>query len=376
MKRMLLCLAILMTVLGLPDAQAETPPGFGYINTNRTNIRESIGGPIVTQLDDGDAVYVIKQQPDGEGRLWYLVNTERGNDRAITVWVQARYVTAGSQLFHHIVQVAAGENGLLALQSDGRVAGVADENADTRVFRDTIAQWKNVRQVACGFMTYLALCEDGSLRGFGNNAYEDWNSIRNVRLLDAKGSNIAFVTEAGVCNQQNYTPCYTLGEPLDWQRATQITACYWGTIALYPDGGVTGVMYQVENLPTEFQRIEDWRGLVAMDCGDYSLPILGAKDVYLRPLLVGLHADGTVSTLPERQIPGTETWTGLKDAKAGWDFIIGLRANGTVVSAGSNDTLAKQVSEWSDVKTIDASMGYCVGLKTDGTLLFAGEYTF
>ena len=235
MKRMLLWFTILLTMLCLPSAMAETPPGFGYINANRINVRKSIGGSIVTQLDDGDAVYIVKQQQDGKGRLWYLVNTEYGNDRAITVWVQARYVTAGSKLFNHIVQLAAGENGLLALQSDGMVTGVADENTGTRVFRNTIAQWKNVRQVACGFMTYLALCEDGSLRGFGNNAYEDWNSIRNVRLLDAKGSNIAFVTQAGVCNQQNYTPCDVLGEPLDWQRTTQIIACYWGTIALYPD---------------------------------------------------------------------------------------------------------------------------------------------
>ena len=376
MKRMILWFTILLTLLCLSSALAETPPGFGYINADRINVRKGIGGSIVTQLDDGDAVFIVKQQQDGEGRLWYLVNTEYSNDRAITVWVQARYVTAGSKLFSHIVQVAAGENGLLALQNDGKVVGVADENAGTRVFRNTIAQWKNVRQVACGFMTYLALCEDGSLRGFGNNASEDWDSIRNVRLLDAKNSNIAFVTEAGMCNQQNYTPCYTLGKPLDWQRVTQITVCDWGTLALYPDGSVTGVMYQTANLPQEFQHIGDWLGLIALDCGEYSESIQGVKDVYLRPLLVSLHADGTVSTLPENQISGTETWSGLQSVKAGWDFIIGLRTDGTVVFAGKDTSIAQQVSEWADIKAIDASMGYCVGLKTDGTLLFAGAYTF
>ena len=225
-------------------------------------------------------------------------------------------------------------------------------------------------------MTYLALCEDGSMRGFGNIGDELWNSVRDVRLLDAKGSAIAYVTADGACNQQSDNRCHTLGKPLDWQCVTQITACAWGTLALYPDGGVTGIIYQTENLPEEWKRIGDWNDLIAMDCGDYSLSMLGTKDVSLRPLLVSLHANGTVSMLPERQIPGTETWTGIQDVKAGWDFIIGLRADGTVLSAGGDASIVEQVSQWSDVTAIDASMGYCVGLKADGTLLFAGAYTF
>ena len=372
-RRLMVWLAALCL---FPGAAAETPPGFGYINTDRTNVREGVGGPIVTQLDDGDAVYILSRQKDGQDRLWYRVNSEHNGDHPFTVWVQARYVTAGSELFHDIVQVAAGEKGMLALQSDGNVVGVADEIVNTRVFRQKIAQWKNVQQVACGFMTYIALLEDGSLRGFGNMAYEDWDNVRDVRLLDASGSNIVYVTADGVCNQDSNNPCYTMGEPLDWQRATQVAAHFYGVVALYQNGGVTSVLYENENVMEPYKRIADWRGLSALDCGRWSMPIAGADDVYLRPLLVGLQTDGTVSMIPAHQIPEAETWTGIKDVKAGWDFIIGLHADGTVIAAGGDGTVARQVAEWTDITAIDACMGYCVGLKADGTLVFAGAYTF
>ena len=70
-------------------------------------------------------------------------------------------------------------------------------------------------------------------------AYEDWDRIQGVRLLDAKDMNIAFVTADGVCNQETYNRCYTLAEPLDWQRAKQIVASRYGVIALYPEGTIT-----------------------------------------------------------------------------------------------------------------------------------------
>jgi|GEM_PF-6877160 len=376
MKQWIRWIAVWLIAFSLSGAAADTPPGFGYINTNQTNVRKGVGGPIVTQLHDGDAVYIVSQQRDAKDRLWYHVNSEHNGDHPFTVWVQARYVTAGSELFHDIVQVAAGEKGILALQSDGTVVGVGDENVNTRVFRQTIAQWKNVKQVACGFMTYIALLEDGSLRGFGNMAYEDWNSVRDVRLLDAMGSNIAYITTDGVCNQESVNPCYTIGEPLDWQRAGQITACDFGVIARYPDGGVTVALYKTANVPGGYQSIADWHDLAAVDCGCWSFTMQGTDAVHLRPLLVGLHMDGTVSMLPAHQIPEAETWTDITDVKAGWECIIGLRADGTVIAAGGDGALARQVAQWTDITAIDACMGYCVGLKTDGTLVFAGEYTF
>lgn len=376
MKRTAALLAVLLFITRFGCASAETPPGFGYVNTDRTNVRTSVGGPIVTQLNDGDAVYVLQQQTDSQGRLWYQVNTEFEHDQPATVWVQARFVTTGSELFHDIVQVAAGETGLLALRSDGTVAGVADENTGSRVFQGIIAAWRNVSQVACGYTTYLARLQDGSLRGFGNLAYEDWDSVQGVRLLDANSSSIVYVTQDGVCNQQSYAHCQTLGKPLDWPNVTQIAGFDYGVLALYADGSLTCLYSAEDTLMQDYGDVSGWQTLAAVDCGDRSVTVEGAQGVYLRPLLVGLHTDGTVCTLPARQLPETEAWRGITAVKAGWDFIIGLRADGTAVATGGVGSIAQQVAQWTDITAIDASMHYCVGLKTDGTLVFAGEYVF
>lgn len=376
MKKMLTGLMCLLVVCGLTGALADTPPGFGYINTDRTNVRESAGGPIITRLNDGDAVYILNRQEDSDGTVWYRVNTEYNGDHPITVWVQARYVTAGSELFHDIVQVAAGEKGMLALQSGGTVVGVGDENVGTRVFKETVAEWKNVKQVACGYMTYLALLADGSLRGFGNMAYEDWNTVLDVRLLDAAGLNIAYVTEDGACNREKENRFYTLGQALDWRRAERITAWDYGVIARYPDGGISCAFYETAKSGPEYAHAAEWTGVAALDCGDWLQPVQGEDYTYMRPLLVCLRTDGTVMMAPEHQIPEAETWTGITDVKAGLEFIIGLRADGTVAAAGGDDMLVRQVSEWTDITAIDACMEYCVGLRSDGTLLFAGEYGF
>lgn len=367
---------VLLLCVAMCGAAAETPLGFGYVNTDRTNVRESAGGPIVNRLNDGDAVFVLRQQADSQGRLWYQVNTEFEHDQAATVWVQARFVTAGSDLFHGVTQVSAGETGLLALLSDGTVAGVADENTGTRVFRRSIAAWSNVSQVACGYMTYLARMEDGSLRGFGNMAFEDWNRVRDVRLLDANGSSIVYVTQGGVCNQQNYVHCAMLGAPLDWQHVEQIAGFDYGVLALYPDGRLTCVYYEAETLMQDYWGVSDWNGLAAVDCGDRSVRFEGAQGVYLRPMLVGLRTDGTVCTLPVHQLPETQAWSGITSVKAGWDFIIGLRGDGTVAATGGAYDIAEQVAQWTGITAIDASMHYCVGLRADGTLVFAGEYVF
>ena len=77
----------------------------------------------------------------------------------------------------------------------------------------------------------------------------------------------------------------------------------------------------------------------------------GTNAFKLRPLFVGLRADGTVSTMPEDLIPAVEAWTDITDVRAGWKFIIGLRADGTAVAAGGEEYgIPGQVAQWTDVR--------------------------
>ena len=367
-----LILLLLLPMQGAAKGE-ESPVGFGYIQTNQTNLREDVGGRILFKLDAGDSLYVTEQTTDGQGMLWYHVNTEV-RDKPRSAWVQAKYVLAGDQLFHDVVQIAACETGMLALQSDGHVAGVADENVGTRVFEKQIARWDHVRQVACGFMTYLGLREDGSLRGFGNLAFEDWNAVRNVRLLAAERGNVAYVTEDGRCNMESYQTLQTIGAPLDWLHVKTLAAGNQFLVAV-GDGGALSLI-GLEQIHDEFLAAGEWTDLLAVDAGIRTEVLDGLEGRIVHDTLIALRRDGTVLVLPDGYAAETRDWTDLATVKAGWDCVLGLRNDGTVVAAGEDAAIVSGVQSWRDIVAVEGSKGYCVGLHSDGTLVFAGAYVY
>ena len=58
---------------------------------------------------------------------------------------------------------------------------------------------------------------------------------------------------------------------------------------------------------------------------------------------------------------------------AGWDHTVGLKVDGTVVAAGSNDAGQCNVRDWTDIVSIAAGSYHTVGLKADGTVVAAGD---
>ena len=58
---------------------------------------------------------------------------------------------------------------------------------------------------------------------------------------------------------------------------------------------------------------------------------------------------------------------------AGFDYTIGLKADGTVVSVGLNDYGQSDVSDWSNIVSVSAGDGHAVGLKSDGTVVAVGD---
>ena len=58
---------------------------------------------------------------------------------------------------------------------------------------------------------------------------------------------------------------------------------------------------------------------------------------------------------------------------AGYNYTIGLKNDGTLISAGSNDSGQCDVSNWKDIVSIFAGFIHTVGLKSDGTVVAVGE---
>lgn len=93
--------------------------------------------------------------------------------------------------------------------------------------------------------------------------------------------------------------------------------------------------------------------------------------------VAALHADGTVSVVVENGrglLQGdTQQWNDITDIDVGYHHTVGLRADGTVVAAGSNVAGQCNVSEWTDIVAITVGDEFTVGLKSDGTLVAAGN---
>ncbi len=51
--------------------------------------------------------------------------------------------------------------------------------------------------------------------------------------------------------------------------------------------------------------------------------------------------------------------------------VVGIKADGTVILLGENETLQNKISGWTDIVAVSAGSSHILGLKADGTVLFA-----
>ena len=89
----------------------------------------------------------------------------------------------------------------------------------------------------------------------------------------------------------------------------------------------------------------------------------------------GLKADGTVVAAGSNWNGQCKVrdWTDIVSIAAGDDHTVGLKADGTVVAAGSNKYGQCKVSDWTDIVSIAAGNVHTVGLKADGMVVATGK---
>lgn len=92
--------------------------------------------------------------------------------------------------------------------------------------------------------------------------------------------------------------------------------------------------------------------------------------------LVGLRANGTVVAKGNNETGAcnVSNWKGIVAVAAGDEHTVGLMSNGRVVATGTIDCGTGDVSSWNDIVAIAAGSGCIIGLKSDGTVESAGNY--
>ena len=90
---------------------------------------------------------------------------------------------------------------------------------------------------------------------------------------------------------------------------------------------------------------------------------------------VGLRSDGTVVTAGSTSYGkcNVEDWTDIVAIAAGENHTVGLHSDGTVVAVGLNGNGQCDVDDWTDIVAVAAGTDHTVGLRSNGTVVAVGS---
>ena len=193
MRRIASALLILILLL-LPVcsfAQSE-PLGFGFVNARDVALRGIMGGIIADRLPKGTCVWIRDARTDRAGKKWYEINAkagvnEDGTEKEHTGWMRAEFIDAGDLLWHDVESVAASDEGLLALRTDGTVE---QAGRDLCGWTDAISDIALLKIDAEGLVT-AELGESSNLRvgdrvaAIGNPLGEDFRNTLTDGIVSA-----------------------------------------------------------------------------------------------------------------------------------------------------------------------------------------------
>lgn len=91
-------------------------------------------------------------------------------------------------------------------------------------------------------------------------------------------------------------------------------------------------------------------------------------------LIIGLKKDGTVLTANRLSdyYFDTSTWNDMVEVSAGERYIVGLKSNGKVIALGHNGDGQSNVKKWSNIVSISTGWRHTVGLDSHGKIHMTG----
>ena len=158
--------------------------------------------------------------------------------------------------------------------------------------------------------------------------------------------------------------------PEDLARVAEIQNNGCRTILLMDDG--TLFVEEDESRDTEADWAE-WTDIVSLDASACMFSPSARK---YRAAYAAVRKDGTVLAAPEELAGIIGSWTGMRKVVVGDRWVLGVKQDGTVLTAGLAGETPPDLSGWTDIVDIGTGYDYCAGVRADGTVLFAGDYVF
>jgi len=353
-----LCLTALLAV----SAIALGEIGFAEVIKSNVNMRRSPGGKTIMQLDAPRSVFVFEEKRDGE-YLWCHVNTFRGKD-TVDGWIRADMLRFVSDEFTDIVKVQAGDHYVTGVRSDGTVAILGDDMEHMPCI-DTVRTWRDVKQISSSTCSVYAITDAGWVMSAGRNSeYGTWQAAdisgREPVLLDENG----YIMEETWWNRENLSGVLPkTARGISFKKVIEIDRLVYG--GLTRDGRI--IWFREEaGLHDAFAE-----GMYTdIDMYFYHVAALRADGRVRAAVRANAWADESVKSACR-----VEDWKDVVQVAAGVDHTLGLKADGTLYYAGTDERHRAQAEAWTDIVQIDAGNGYSIALKKDGSVVMAGAYT-
>ena len=268
-----------------------------------------------------------------------------------------------------IRELACCKHMLVGLKTDGTaVAVIRDERAG--IFLEQVSMWSDVREVVNGYRYVAGIRADGTVVMAGEEPgyLEEYSFFDNL----AEWTDVVKL-EIGVCAAGEYAAAlrsdgtivyegiYDVGWSGPSDHFTDFACSGWMLIAVREDGGVSA--NGEDSLGAAF--FLDWKDIKQVECGDTEA--------------IGLRKDGTILATRESREKLRELTDVERIELEMYRYFAAYRSDGSVWIEPYflDESLLEETRLWKDIKQIHiSSFGtetpFVIGLKNDGTVVSAG----
>lgn len=370
MKKTIAVLLTLCMVLAASLALGEL--GFAEIKKDNVNVRDAAGGKSLWQLNSPQSVYVFEEKTVGK-YLWCHVSTYIGKNPK-TGWIRGDMLRFLSDEFYDIVDVVADRTYVMGLRSDGTVAILGDDMRHAPCI-DTVRTWKNIREIGTRVCSAYGLTDKGVVRAVG--LQDNFDGMKASHI----GQGYPYPLDA----QRRF--CYD-----EWRRVWKENGNweFWMGDGVLDDEGLIAVIG--EFLTPEYVLMKNGCALVIED---HLAMHRNIREVTTDVPYIGLsgrnrHAfalrqDGRVEVIDSRcgddgrgagcaACAGVAEWTDVVQVEATDRYVLGRKSDGTVLYAGRDEKMARQIAKWTNVIDIACESESCIALFEDGSVAMAGHH--
>ena len=224
--------------------------------------------------------------------------------------------------------------------------------------------------ISAGSLYSAALLEDGEAKFTDNISYgqDELGTDKKYISISAGGYYTIGLCDDGTVSVAGDIPWMKGSPNSDWDHVLQVKSGFDYVVALFEDGTVS---FQGQNSDENYNEIldfEDWDNIVMIDAGYH--------------MVVGLDNNGDVhvtgrnaSNIRKELSDSSADWGNIVAVATGGTskesegFIVGLKEDGTVITAGKTKNGIKEAEKWKNIKKISAGDYHLVGLTTDNEVL-------